>query len=399
VRRRLLGVFACAIACRPADEPTMAAPAAEPSAPGPARESAPREPVPAPGPGAPSLVVKNHEATAIDIYGAYLVDRHGKLGTRSLWPHPSDCPDVVPPPHLVPGAGVLYLPPPSEAYVQGSCTPEPLPTGDYVLRLSSGYGEELYAGAAITVPLSGPVELEMKRHEDVPACSPERARRAAVLALDAAEADGKLPPEFRRECDLERATCGRLPLEEALPPETCTITLHERLLRVERAASDDAPRWLEAWADHEVVYVQQPDVTRTSASRVEIDGKQVVLAGLSSRERHEHGGDAAKIGHATFVAHNPHARPLRMRVRGIEFLRDFQCNLPTEVRARPAVTPGNPTELPPGRSEITIGFTPQAAYQAHCDRFATRVTLEVEGRRIRATTEHEVMRFEPLRGH
>jgi hypothetical protein len=34
---------------------------------------------------------------------------------------------------------------------------------------------------------------------------------------------------------------------------------------------------------------------------------------------------------------------------------------------------------------------------AHCDRFATRVTLGVEGQRMRVTSEHEVTRMEPLR--
>ena len=44
-------------------------------------------------------------------------------------------------------------------------------------------------------------------------------------------------------------------------------------------------------------------------------------------------------------------------------------------------------------------FEPQGAYQAHCDRFATRVTFLVEGQPVAATVEHEVTRIEPLREH
>jgi hypothetical protein len=188
-----------------------------------------------------------------------------------------------------------------------------------------------------------------------------------------------------------------LPLESTLPPKACTITLHERLIRVERAAANDTPRSLEAWADSEVVFVQRHELTRSSASRVDVRGKPIVIAGETSSHRHEHGGDAARIGSATFIAHNPHARPLRLRVRSIEYLDDSQCNLPSEVRARPKPAPDNPTELAPGQSELVIGFAAQGAYQVHCDRFATRVTFEVEGKRIAATAEHEVMRFEPMR--
>src|SRR5690606_17746099 len=97
----------------------------------------------------------------------------------------------------------------------------------------------------------------------------------------------------------------------------------ERLLRIEGAAGDDAPRWLDAWADPEVVYVQRPKITRTSASRIDVDGEPVVFAGVTDHQIHTHGGDPAQIGGATFVVHNPHARALPLRVRSVEFLRSF----------------------------------------------------------------------------
>jgi hypothetical protein len=380
------------VACHPEvpiDEP---APAREPALAG--------EPGPAPDPSVPGLVVRNPESVGIEIYAAHIVDRRGELGTRVLWPHAYDCPGVEPPPRLVAGGGgTRWLPPPVEAYVPGQCTPSPLPPGDYVLQLASGYGEELYAAAAITLPLIAPVELEILRHEHGPPCDAALARRAATLAFAAAEASGALPVGLREECDVSTARCGTLPLDEALPPPTCTVTLHERLLRVERAAATDTPRWLTAWADPEVVFVQQPDVPRTSASRVDIEGETIIVAGRTSHHIHEHGGDSAGVASATFDVHTPLERPLRLRVRGIEFLTDHSCGLPEAVRASPKLAGLSPEQLAPGASEVSVTFAPQAAYQAHCDRFATRVTFLIEGHPVVATVEHEVTREEPMREH
>jgi len=387
------------VACRPeapVDEPALVRePAPEASSPEiePAETSSP-----APDPQVPGLVVRNPEDVGIEIYAAYIVDRRGELGTRVLWPHASDCPDVKPPPRLVAGGGgTRWLPPPSEAYVPGQCTPSALPPGDYVLRFDSGYGEELYAAAAITLPLTAPVELEILRHEHGPPCDAELARRAATLAFAAAE--GMLPAGLRKECDVNEARCGTLPLQDTPPPPACTITLHERLLRVERAAGRDTPRWLTAWLDPEVVVVQRPDVPRTSASRIELDGQPIIVAGRTSHHIHEHGGDASGIASATFDVVNPLERALRLQVRGIEFLTDHSCGLPEEVRARPKPAALSRKELAPGASEISVTFESQSAYQAHCDRFATRVTFLVEGHAVAATVEHEVSRIEPLRGH
>lgn len=387
-----------AVACRteaPPDEPTPARePVPEPAA------ASPAAPGPAPDPGVPGLVVRNPEEVGIEIYAAYIVDRRGELGTRVLWPHASDCPDVEPPARLVGGGGgTRWLPPPSEAYVPGQCEPSPLPPGDYVLRLASGYGEELYAAAAITLPLTAPVELAIERHEHGPPCDADLARRAAVLVFAEAEAAGALPVGLRDECDVDGAVCGTLPLSEALPPPRCTITLHERLLRVHRAAGRDTPRWITAWADPEVVVMDRPDIPRTSASRLELEGKPLVIAGRTSHHIHEHGGDAAQVASATFDVSNPLARALRLRVRGIEFLADHSCGLPAQTRARPKLVELSSQELAPGASEISVTFEPQGAYQAHCDRFATRVTFLVEGQPVAATVEHEVTRIEPLREH
>ena len=120
------------VACRPEapfDEPTSAEPVPEV---GPAGAVPPEASPPArgtaPDPDVPGLVVRNLEDVGIEIYAAYIVDRRGELGTRVLWPHPSDCPDVKGPARLVAGGGgTRWLPPPIEAYVPGQCMPSPLP--------------------------------------------------------------------------------------------------------------------------------------------------------------------------------------------------------------------------------------------------------------------------------
>ncbi len=399
--RGIVGIVVAAglLACRQEPPTGPGEPSTAPPAPPVAGASEPEAaPTPAPPrPDGPVLVVHNPGDGDVDLYGAYLVDRDGKLGTRALWPHRYDCPDVEAMPHLVPGNGTGWLPAPTHAYEADDCTPSPLPPGEYVLRLHSGYADSFYAAATITLPLRDAVELELSNHDGPPPCTPERARRAATLALAAAKAEGHVPPEFERECDVAKARCGTLPLDDTMPPTTCTITLHETLLRFERAAGTDAIRYLDAWVDDTVVFAQRPEIHATSASRVVVDGKPVVIAGEADHRRHEHGGEAAKIGHATFTVDNGLGRPLSLTVSKVEFLTDHSCALPWDVRAEPKVFEIDPAEVGPGRSEVTVSFAAQGAYQAHCDRFATRVTFRVDGKKTPVTVEHEVIRFEPLR--
>ncbi len=393
------GIVALLVGCRPspADPPVRddERPSSSSQA-GPTPESAPETPrgeIPA-GPG---LVVRGHGEIEIELYAVYIVDASGELGTRALWPHRFDCPEVEAPPHTLPAGGKGWLPAPTEAYEGESCTPTPLPPGDYVIRIHSGYGEDYYAAAAVTLPLTGPVEFELKSHDGPPPCDETRARRAATLAVTAAREADALPAAFLRDCDLSTPRCGTLPLEDTMPPERCTVTLHETLLRIERPAGSDAVRSLEAWVDREVVYARRPDVRATSASRFVVEGKPVVIAGVTGRARHEHGGDAARIGHATFEVDNPLDRAVPVRAKKVEFLTDHSCGLPSEVRARPRVSDVSAAELPPGRSQLEVMFEPQGAYQSHCDRFAARVTFAVGGKRAPVTVEYEVMRFERMR--
>ncbi|MEM6296748.1 MAG: hypothetical protein AAGA54_36110 [Myxococcota bacterium] len=374
-----------------AEAPAEPAPVSEPTQ-EPEQASTPAAPAHAPG-----LVVRDDGENDIKLYAMYLVDASGELGTRALWPHSSDCPDVEPPPHTIPAGGEVWLPPPEVAFDGTSCTPTPLPPGDYVVRAHTGYGENFYAAAEITLPLKQAIELELEVHEDPPACDETRARRAATLALDVAGAH--LPPHFMDGCDLARARCGSLPLEDTMPPQACTITLHETLLRVERPAQTDSVQSLDVWVDSAVVYARQFDLRATSASRVAVDGKPIVIAGETGRARHEHGGPAAKLGLATFEVHNPLDREVAVRARAVEFLTDHACELPAKVRAKPKVLNVSPASVAPGRSRLDVSFEAQSAYQGHCDRFAARVTFSVEGHRVPVTVEYEVSRFEPLRRH
>lgn len=243
-----------------------------------------------------------------------------------------------------------------------------------------------------------PVRLAITNHDDTPlACDAIVAERAARLGF-AALAEVTPPKDFLAGCDASAARCGTLPIPDDLPPPArCTVTLRENLLVVERPAGNDVIRGFEVWLDRSITAAEAPELNRTSASAVTIDGKVVTLAGITNRAMHEHGGDAAQIGHMMVAVDNPTGRTLAFTVLGIEWLTDHSCGLPSEVRALPAVIRTLPRELPPGRSELEIMFDDQGAYQAHCDRFASRAQLRIEGQEIAVTVEHEVTREEPLR--
>ncbi len=352
----------------------------------------------APLTGAPRLVIHNRSTVDIDVHGGYLVDERGEQGTFSLWPHPSDCPQYQPRKHLVPKGGVLEMPPPTRAYDSAKCKPgSALSPGRYILKLDSGYGEVLYASAVLDLPLTKPVRVSFLNHtDDTATCDATKAQRAARLVFAAAKARPGLPPGLLAGCDVARATCGTLPIAEVPPPPACTVTLHENLLRVDLPAGNDALRGLTAWTDRAVVYARRPSVTRTSASRVRIAGEMVTFEGVTAHHAHEHGGRAATIGYMLVRIHNPLSRPVSYSVQGMQWLVDFSCGIPNKVADRPVVNTATPSTLPPGTSELAISFAHQSAYMSHCERFASRAEIRVEGHTIAVSTEHEVTRYEPL---
>lgn len=329
-------------------------------------------------------------------YGAYIVDVAGEQPTRQLWPNRHDCPKGKPaPPAVGPHDGRLALEAPTEAYNMG-CDPVPLSPGDYIVVVDAGYGDDLYAAAKVTLPLEHSVQLEYRnRYEEPRPCTPELARRATRLALRAA-AD-ELPRGFMDGCDVDAVVCSDSAEPPSLPPDGCRITLAQGVLRIERPAGDDTPRWLTAHAHREAVWVRFAGLTRTSASEIRVDGEPIRFAGTTQHHIHEHGGDAARIYGMEIDIDNPLDRPLRYRVVGIEQLVDYSCGLPNEVRGRPSLREATPATIAPGRSTLSLLFEPQEAYQSHCDRFATRVRLKVEGEAVAVTSEHQVTRIEPMR--
>jgi hypothetical protein len=122
----------------------------------------------------------------------------------------------------------------------------------------------------------------------------------------------------------------------------------------------------------------------------------VVFEALTAQHWHVHGGDAARIGSMQVRVFNQTKRSLPVKVTAVDWQTDHSCGRPAAAKPGPAVTGYEPKSLSPGTSELTIHFDGRAAYQAHCDMFASRATLEVEGHRVSVVSEHEVGRFEPL---
>lgn len=339
--------------------------------------------------------------TEIEItpYRGYVVSLDGSSGTLDLWPNRYECPDTkLELPALAAHDGRLALDPPTEAYGRSKCEATALPAGDYVVRIDSGSGADIYAAGTITVPMTIPIEIPFENRYDAPRrCDEAIARRAATLAVNTAHSENRLPDGFLEDCDLASARCGKSAEAPSMPPERCAVTLAEGWLRIERPAGGDVPRRLTASIDREAVYAQMVDVDRTSAARLTVDGEDVIVAGETTHEMHEHGGDAAKISSVELSIDNPLRRPLSYRVKRVEYLVDYSCGLPSEVRSKPKLSQTQPAKIEPGRSKLWIGFDPQEAYQGSCDRFATRVTLAIEGKTIAVTSEHHVTRIEPMR--
>ncbi len=346
--------------------------------------------------GPPRLVIENHSTAAIDLYGGYLVDEEGKLGTMALWPHPRDCPDTLPKTHLLPLAGIYELAAPSREFDTKHCAPgAELPAGRYVVHIDSGYGAELYASAQLDLPLTAPVRLEMRRHDKGPACTPVTARRAARLALAAAKAEGAADA-LLKTCNPAAATCGTLPLEDEAPPTACTLTLHEQLLRARFAPAEGQPKEMTAWLDHDAVFARRPDLSRSTAAAITVAGQRVVFEGVTRHHWHVHGGEAARVGGMQVRVFNATKRALPVKVTGVEWQTDHSCGKPVAAKKQPAVTGFEPKSLPPGTSVLSVSFDERGAYQAHCDVFASRATLTVEGQAVSVVSEHAVGRFEPM---
>ena len=216
----------------------------------------------------------------------------------------------------------------------------------------------------------------------------DRARVTAALRR-AFRALGEADPAARaalRDC-ARVVACGSTPA----PTRTaCTSQLMPeewgfRVTVLPRAASG-APGELHVNVDtrddtaHQVV---------VSGNRWAV-GHQVAILGETEHRRHTHGGEPARIAWARFHVWNDSGAALPLEVLDGVFIDNWR-EMPL-----PSVS-SQATSLPPGESELEVGFTAQDAYQSWNNHFAARFRLRVGGRVLTPQAEFAVMRVEPWR--
>jgi hypothetical protein len=127
----------------------------------------------------------------------------------------------------------------------------------------------------------------------------------------------------------------------------------------------------------------------------------------SSSAIHTHGGDAAHLSQARFVAKNSTSRRVSFRVNSAEFLTSNKCDVApyeprraiTPVRLVRAGTTQDPlfvSVAPMAEVEFTVVFAPAVdAYYTHCNRFAFRIRGSSNGTPMEITSETHVQREDP----
>jgi hypothetical protein len=122
---------------------------------------------------------------------------------------------------------------------------------------------------------------------------------------------------------------------------------------------------------------------------------------------HTHGGDAAHLSKARFVARNNARQPVCFRVTSAEFLTSNVCDVPPQQPGR-AIAPKSlgPNEnakdplvatVAPGAAvEFTVVFAPEVdAYYTHCNRFGVRLRGVAGGKALEVMSETRVQREDP----
>jgi hypothetical protein len=325
---------------------------------------------------------------------------------------PCECSPEPEPPELAPGAtwsydwngriGRLRI------GENGRCFDPAAPDrGRYLLHACDTYSRAC-ATVEVELPRREPIVLDLTTERTPSACSDRgRVERAVRLAMAHAVLDGVAAEHFA-DCDPARAECSATyPGPPVGGPCSMHVSTYYEIhnVRIVPARRDGAPSEVEAAVDS-MAAAPPPrlsiSATTTAISR---DGR-VEIAGVTGRTRHTHGGEAARIGHAEFEIDNRTGAAITLRVRKVEWLTDYSCGVPSQVRSEPAsgglvtgsMTASAPSaSIPPGRATITVGFETQQAYMSHCDRFAARVSFEAGGEVIAPTAEWEVTRVEPLR--
>ena len=177
-------------------------------------------------------------------------------------------------------------------------------------------------------------------------------------------------------------------------------------VRVQPRAIAGAPRWIDASLDANAP--DPPARFYVGASTWAVGrSSSLVVGGVDGRISHTHGGESAHVGCAQLSIRNGSATALRVTARRVEWLTSSSCEVPSAVRAQPALAgltldrgesqAPAVTIAPSALAAVNVWFAPQPAYYSYCDRFAARVTLDVAGETIVAIAEWEVVRREPLR--
>jgi hypothetical protein len=230
----------------------------------------------------------------------------------------------------------------------------------------------------------------------------EAARTALAIA-----AEREVASHMLADCLPEAVVCPaeRGAIERG---ESCRIAAirHDARwdVRIMPRPMTGAPPEIEIWTD---------DAGR-EAGNVRISGSTwgvadgVTIEGRGERTSHTHGGDAARIGQASFVVDNRRDEPLELALVATRWLVAGSCELPRRELARPApagfadaqgrIANAMTTTIPARSSEtVTIGHEVQPAYMAYCDRFATAAVFDLDGETLEVIAEHHVVRRTPLR--
>lgn len=182
-------------------------------------------------------------------------------------------------------------------------------------------------------------------------------------------------------------TCGTTPapIRTACTTELLPEEWGFRVTVTPRAA-DGAPLEMRVNVDTRDDTAHQPVV---SGNRWAV-GRGVAIVGVTTHRRHTHGGEAARIGWATFRVWNDSGAALPLGMLDGVFIND-------SLERPLAPLHSQVTSLPPGESELEVGFPVQEAYQSWNDHFAARLRLRVGSQVLTPQAEFAVMRVEPLR--
>jgi hypothetical protein len=112
---------------------------------------------------------------------------------------------------------------------------------------------------------------------------------------------------------------------------------------------------------------------------------------------HEHGGHPAQLYDAKFTVHNGGSQPAVVNVTRVDFLESYSCDVfPNTLRSSPKPQPLRVTVPAGSTMPLEVHFSGVPAYEAWCERFAFRVTFDVDGTAMQSTAETHVVRIEPL---